>query len=516
MSMNLLDFEVYDFLSETPGHPASSIHNSTGTGPGWIADSEQKFPQHVTLRLLGGPAIMQSMSIRVSDQRLRKRLEIQFGKLREGGHIGELSQYNFDTVWNGERDKIQAISEVGFVIKVKGEAEYIRIQINPLNDAESSLNTVDLRIISNAKLNAMTYQLLNINDEIDVKKKIYDIPISHFPLSQPIEETGVGPGTASFFSMIKYLGVIFGVGTVISKSGEVADVDYISCGDYGIKVEGLPKDEKSAQNFHIVSNSNDLSFENLYYFTLYNMSPHERQLYFNENEAELGESQFIRFMRFIGLKKDQQTYRKNILELYNKRLTQQNPVNEDTTGIAFVIFKKARDAIEVTENYYNNTKVSIFGNINQYQDQYPLRIKYHIEPDDINFENLGYSYGKRFFRKHVLMNLIALTVSNNFFLSTLISVMIQLFQFVLSKLVDKYKSQAKPTTKVLLQLIFIYGVGKKSLRTRKREILVMASLRVLEQFKFLYTLGGYTKTGDIGDGQSPRSGIIQIFIYFRG
>ncbi|KAA6387196.1 MAG: hypothetical protein EZS28_017272 [Streblomastix strix] len=39
--------------------------------------------------------------------------------------------------------------------------------------------------------------------------------------------------------------------------------------------------------------------------------------------------------------------------------------------------------------------------------------------------------------------------------------------------------------------ILQYGFGKKSLRTRKREILAMASLRVMEQFKLLYVLDKY-------------------------
>ncbi|KAA6367313.1 MAG: hypothetical protein EZS28_037160, partial [Streblomastix strix] len=241
------------------------------------------------------------------------------------------------------------------------------------------------------------------------------------PLTQPIEKTGAGPGTACVFSMMRCLTLIFTIGTLISvalcimysqfsshsvsstttlniisignviagywtstpkvtlfnwillpqllfailiyvgirlmrkqvdKSEEAADLDQISCGDYGIMVEGLPKEEKSAQNIFWHFN-NQKPVHSV--FLCYNCGDHiDIQKSIDENVEN------------------------NILDLENKRSQLMNPFNEDTTGIAFIIFKKAVDAQNVAESYYNNTEVSIFGKIKYQKPELTISTSYNI------------------------------------------------------------------------------------------------------------------------------------------
>ncbi|KAA6323718.1 MAG: hypothetical protein EZS28_054282 [Streblomastix strix] len=102
------------------------------------------------------------------------------------------------------------------------------------------------------------------------------------------------------------------------RSAEQQDKEYISCGDYGLMVEGIPKEEFDAKNifdhfnvhadvhsvllcydcrkhadlqkqidsnvidYHRALKSDDVSMKNICHYTLYNLTAKERQPDFAE------------------------------------------------------------------------------------------------------------------------------------------------------------------------------------------------------------------------------------------
>ncbi|KAA6403595.1 MAG: hypothetical protein EZS28_000887 [Streblomastix strix] len=293
----------------------------------------------------------------------------------------------------------------------------------------------------------------------------------------------------------------------VKKAAERADNTSLSCGDYGIMVEGIPKDEKSSklifqhfnklapvhsvlllydcrqhatiqkaiddnvENYYKALRADNFNLVNIIHFSLFNLTANERVLDFKECQGEVKDSCFGSLMRKIGMKNDLYTYRDNIIKLMDKRAKLDNPGNEEnTTGIAFVIFNKANDAHMIAERYNKESNISIAGSIKiqpydlQLDGQYPLRVTPSIEPNDVHYQNLGYSYAQRFVRKHVVADGFALilvvigvivpyflnqfkTQTNNFWLSLVLSLIVTGISSTISISVTMFTPFTKPASK---------------------------------------------------------------------
>ncbi|KAA6385042.1 MAG: hypothetical protein EZS28_019432, partial [Streblomastix strix] len=308
------------------------------------------------------------------------------------------------------------------------------------------------------------------------------------------------------FAIIIYVGMKI-MHNFVKKSAEKADNTSLSCGDYGLMVEGVPKEEKSSrlifqhfdklapvhsvllcydcrqhgaiqkkidtnvENYHKAIRAENFTLINLIYFSLFNLSANERVLDFKECDDQHVDGCLDSLMRKIGMKNDIYTYRDNIIKLIDQRAKLDNPVNEEeATGIAFVIFNKSVDAHMIAERYNNESNISIAGSIKiqpydlKLDGQYPLRVTPSIEPNDIQFQNLGYSYLQRFVRKHIIADGIALilvaagviipyflnqfkTKTNDIWLTLLLSLLVTVISSSISFSVTLFTPFTKPSTK---------------------------------------------------------------------
>ncbi|KAA6392416.1 MAG: hypothetical protein EZS28_012056 [Streblomastix strix] len=347
-------------------------------------------------------------------------------------------------------------------------------------------------------LDKVTKQIASSGNEKISTQNLALVNIPRVPLLLPIQETGAGMGPTCYFTImdcacymhyIRNIGLesqmssISSVQAILSqdiglvlpkycctiyflfhklaqhKAAIKENLNTISCGDFGIMVDGIPKDEKSAdnifthfnkirdvhsvllcydcedhldlqqkidenvENYHKSLHDDEISLIDVYNYDLRYLTANERVLDFKECEEEDSYSCFKRFLRFIRLLKDKKSYHKKIVKYCKKREQLKDPAQQDkTTGKAFVIFKYAED-MHVIPKKYSSSDYSILGDIKSKQNtlkyakkskqqeetkKFSLRITSGIEPDDINFKNLGYSYWQIFFREYFVRDLTAL------------------------------------------------------------------------------------------------------------
>ncbi|KAA6382497.1 MAG: hypothetical protein EZS28_021976 [Streblomastix strix] len=237
--------------------------------------------------------------------------------------------------------------------------------------------------------------------------------------------------------VIIHVGIQF-LKNYVKKAAKKTEKEIISCADFSLMVQGLPKEEKQAKNifehFDLLAPVHSVllcfecsdhvkiqkkldetveyylkevmpenwSLDDFCHFTNYYPSPNERYIEFEHQDEEeqdpskqedknikekLKDETSKEEKQIKSQEEEIKSLRKEIKELYNKKYILDNPVEEETTGTAFVIFNKMADAQKVAEF--------------KYQGQYPLHITQNVEPNDVKFDNLRYSLFERNVRSFV-------------------------------------------------------------------------------------------------------------------
>ncbi|KAA6363014.1 MAG: hypothetical protein EZS28_041459 [Streblomastix strix] len=176
---------------------------------GWIPESSQNNPQFVTLDINNGLSKVGSMLISLTDPLKINLVQIQFGKLKVNGDINDYEDYDFETVWNGENDKVIQLPNQSFKIQAKGAVKFIRIQLIEKNNSYNTMNRqkqlgiISFTVLASrqekikfAKLNAILHRQCQITNDVD------DIHKRQIPLLRSISELGIGQGCSSYLTMM--------------------------------------------------------------------------------------------------------------------------------------------------------------------------------------------------------------------------------------------------------------------------------------------------------------------------
>ncbi|KAK2945816.1 hypothetical protein BLNAU_19241 [Blattamonas nauphoetae] len=184
-------------------------------------------------------------------------------------------------------------------------------------------------------------------------------------------------------------------------------------------------------------------------------------------------------LRFFGLRTDRVYHFNTMREQGEAREKYENPVNKDTTGFAFVIFQKAKDANKCAAEYSQNQKINLCGQISSLPPEFRLqdgllRVQDSIEPNDIIFSNLGYSRFSRICRE-IFTDLIALIIvvagvvltwflnywksgTNDFWLTMVISLSTTVLSTVISLAITYVSPFTRPATRTAQSTDMIFRI----------------------------------------------------------
>ncbi|KAA6370298.1 MAG: hypothetical protein EZS28_034175, partial [Streblomastix strix] len=218
----MLDFKVVNFTSQIKNHEADNICDREIKG--WIP-ALQGESQHVTVEIELAPASIKEIVLRLADKQILPYIRVQIGKLRQNQDEKDYRSYDYESIWDGKNDKCtlhdkeEIEEDYDFVfIEQKFEAKFVRILLmdgfqSDVKQASQEiicfeLNASQSQRIKYAKLNALLHrqcQLREFDDEIKDRQ---------IPVSTSVQGLGVGQGTTNYLLMMKYLGIIFAIGSI--------------------------------------------------------------------------------------------------------------------------------------------------------------------------------------------------------------------------------------------------------------------------------------------------------------